>query len=85
MEVDRAITAIQTEHGVISTDPQGINDIFTSYYKTLYMSPENVESQTKFLDGICSIPSILDDFKAHMIGKLEALEIADAICQCEGR
>lgn len=80
LDADRAINAIQTQSGTVSTDPQEINEIFTSYYKTIYTSesPENLDKQNGFLDGL-SIPSITDDFKIHMNGKLDASEIADAI------
>ncbi len=62
LDANRAVTAIQTRSGTISTDPQEINDVFTSYYKTLYTSESSgtLGTQTEFLDGIC-IPSIDED------------------------
>ncbi len=62
LDANRAVTAIQTRSGTVSTDPQEINDIFTSYYKTLYTSESSgrLGTQTEFLDGIC-IPSIDED------------------------
>lgn len=36
LDADRAITAIQTQYGAVSADPQEINDTFSIYYKILY-------------------------------------------------
>lgn len=85
MDADRSITAIQTQGGSITTDPQKINDTFSTYYKTLYTceSSGNLETQFEFLDDLC-IPSIPDDIKTHMDRKLDASEIADAIANMRG-
>lgn len=85
LDADRAITAIQTQTGTMTTNPQEINYTFCTYYKTLYSSEssENLEIQSDFL-GSLHIPSIPDDFKEDMDKKLDALEIADAITNMKG-
>lgn len=82
LNADRAITAIQTQSGAITTDP---HDTFFIYYKILYSSesPESRETQSKFLDDLY-IPPISDNFKEQLDRKLDASEIAGAIANMRG-
>jgi hypothetical protein len=62
---DRAINEIHYLPGQLSMEPVEINQIFGSYYNTLYSeSPENLTNQTSFLDGL----DFLLYFRRHKIG-----------------
>lgn len=85
LNADRAITAIQTQSGAITTDPQEINDTFSLYYKVLYTSEslENLGKQSEFFNSL-HIPSIPDNFRGQLDRKLDISEIADAIINMKG-
>lgn len=77
---ERTINEIKNSEGKITSDPGEINNIFVSFYETLYQSefPASHINQNIFLDGL-NIPTISEETRLDLDRELEFEEIVNAI------
>lgn len=77
---ERTINEIKNSEGKITSDPGEINNIFVSFYESLYQSefPASPFNQNIFLDGL-NIPSISEETRLDLDRELEFEEIVNAI------
>lgn len=83
LEAERAINSIQTDKGVVTTDPKEINESFYPNLNRSDYSASALQKQNEFLD--LDFAPLNKDSQASLELELKAEELSEAICILKGR